>query len=264
MDCTMSSASPLRTSPTMIRSGRIRSEALNKSRIVQRPAAVGVGLLRFEIQAMFLREPEFGAVLDDHDAFLFGNRGGERIEEGGFARARAAGDDDVLPQPDAEFQKLPGGFGQAAHPHEILQPQDVAEEFADRQIRAPAGARRNDGMHPRAVREPGIEHRPVRINLPPHVLGHIMHRREERILAGKPGIRFLQPALAFDINLIEPVDHHLGHGVIMQIGRNRTQEKVQTRRKDFLTRHQAFSPSCDQPERARVRFSREPGLAPCG
>ena len=42
IDCTRSSASPRRISPTTIRSGRMRSESTNRSRIVTRPVPSGL------------------------------------------------------------------------------------------------------------------------------------------------------------------------------------------------------------------------------
>ena len=68
MACTMSSASAPRTSPTTMRSGRMRRAARTRSRTptAARPSAVaGPGLEPHDVVA---RQPELGRVLDGHDA----------------------------------------------------------------------------------------------------------------------------------------------------------------------------------------------------
>ena len=66
----MSSASAPRASPTMMRSGRIRSELRTSSRILTSPAAFDVRRPRLERADVRLPEPELLGVLDGDDALV--------------------------------------------------------------------------------------------------------------------------------------------------------------------------------------------------
>ena len=56
-------------------------------------------------------EPQFGRVFDREDALAVGDEVGQHVEQGGFARTSAAGDDDVLAFMDAQLQE--GHHGRA-------------------------------------------------------------------------------------------------------------------------------------------------------
>ena len=64
----MSSASPPRTSPTTIRSGRIRSALRTSRRIVTSPRPSSVRRPRLQAHDVRLLQPQLGRVLDRHDA----------------------------------------------------------------------------------------------------------------------------------------------------------------------------------------------------
>ena len=64
----MSSASAPRTSPTTIRSGRIRSALRTSRRIVTSPRPSSDGGPRLEPDDVRLLQPQLGRVLDRHDA----------------------------------------------------------------------------------------------------------------------------------------------------------------------------------------------------
>ena len=70
MACSMSSAAPSRTSPTMIRSGRIRSALRTRSRIGDLAAPLDVGRARLEPQHVLLAQLQFGRVLDRDDPLV--------------------------------------------------------------------------------------------------------------------------------------------------------------------------------------------------
>ena len=55
----------------------------------------------FQPDHVVLLQLQFGGVFDGDDAFVCGNEGGQNVEQGGLAGARAAGDDDVQPGLDA-------------------------------------------------------------------------------------------------------------------------------------------------------------------
>lgn len=111
----------------------------------------------FEADNMVLAEAEFGGVLDGDDAFVGGNEGGEDIEEGGFAGAGAAGDDDVLPVADGEFEE--GGHlgGEGVALDEVVDAELVGGELADIEGGAVEGDGLDDGVDAGAVREAAVD-----------------------------------------------------------------------------------------------------------
>ena len=111
--CSMSSASPPRTSPTTSRSGRIRSAARTSSRTVTPARALGVRRTRLEPHDVRLREPQLGRLLDGDDAFGVRDRLRQRVEQGGLARARRPGHQEVPSRADRPAQER---RGRAARP----------------------------------------------------------------------------------------------------------------------------------------------------
>ena len=93
MAWSMSSASPDRHSPTMMRSGRMRRALRTSSRIGIAPLALDVRRARLERDHVLLAELQLGGVLDRDDALVVGDERGEHVEHGRLAGAGAAGDE---------------------------------------------------------------------------------------------------------------------------------------------------------------------------
>ena len=106
MAWSMSRASPPRTSPTTMRSGRIRRVLRTRSRIVIWPLPLEVGRPGLEGEDVLLVELELGGVLDGDDALVLGQVAGEDVEGRRLPRAGAAGDDDVEPPDDARPEEV--------------------------------------------------------------------------------------------------------------------------------------------------------------
>ena len=68
--CSRSKASGPRTSPTMMRSGRIRRQFLTRSRMVIWPCAFEVGRAGFQAHHMRLLQLQFGGVFAGDDALV--------------------------------------------------------------------------------------------------------------------------------------------------------------------------------------------------
>ena len=100
----MSSASAPRTSPTMIRSGRMRSEL--RTSVADRDLALALDVLRarLEPQHVALVEPELGRVLDRDDPLLVRDRRRERVQQRRLAGAGTARDQDVQLRLDAALR----------------------------------------------------------------------------------------------------------------------------------------------------------------
>ena len=93
--CSMSSASSPRTSPTMMRSGRMRRALMTSWRCAHRALALDVRRARLEAHDVSLAQHQLGRVLDRDDPLLVGDEAREHVEQRRLARAGAAGDDDV-------------------------------------------------------------------------------------------------------------------------------------------------------------------------
>ena len=95
--CSMSSASPPRTSPTMMRSGRMRSALRTRSRMVTSPRPSMLGGPGLQAHDVVLVQLELGGVLDRDDPLVVGDERGQHVQRRRLAGAGAAGDQDVQP-----------------------------------------------------------------------------------------------------------------------------------------------------------------------
>ena len=122
MACNMSSASSPRTSPTMMRSGRIRRALITRSRMLDGARAFHVRRARFHARHVRLLQAQFGRVFDGHDALVFRN-----VAESALSSV-------VLPAPVPPQIRM---FSRA-----LTQPSSSSSmPFGQRQLRAP-GPRR--------------------------------------------------------------------------------------------------------------------------
>ncbi len=108
--CSKSNASPPRTSPTMMRSGRWRSVARSSSRMVTagRSACSRRASKRTRFGPIDL---QLRGVLDEHDAIVAGQERRERVQERRLAGARAAADQDVLVALDRRLRRVASTSG---------------------------------------------------------------------------------------------------------------------------------------------------------
>ena len=58
-------------------------------------------------------------------------------------------------------------------------------------------------MHARPVGQPGVEHRPLFVDLAAHVLGHVVDRRQQGVFAGEPGVGVFELPAAFDVDVVD-------------------------------------------------------------
>ena len=73
MACSMSSASPPRHSPTMMRSGRMRRAVAHQVADGDRALALDVGRARLQGDDVLLVQLQLGGVLDGDDALVVGD-----------------------------------------------------------------------------------------------------------------------------------------------------------------------------------------------
>ena len=131
--CSMSRLSPPRTSPTTMRSGRMRSELRTRSRMVISPLPSMFGGRALEPDHVLLLELQLDRVLDGDDALSLGDERGQHVEQRRLAGAGAAGDDDVQPRLDAGLEQLGHLGDQGAEADQVVDLERVLGELPDGQ-----------------------------------------------------------------------------------------------------------------------------------
>src|ERR1700720_1940885 len=143
MACNRSKASGPRTSPTMIRSGRMRRQLRTRSRMVIWPSPSRWP--RFQPHHMRLLQLQFGGVLAGDDALIVVDVAGQAVEQRRFTGTGAAGNEDVRPATAAYLEVSPPFRRDRAIPDKLLERQLVLPEFADGERRSVDRQRRHDG-----------------------------------------------------------------------------------------------------------------------
>ena len=254
----MSSASPPRTSPTTMRSGRIRSAVRTRSRTVTAPAPSAFGGRGLEPHDVRLREPELGGLLDGDDALARRSIArGERVQQRRLARrsCRRTRRCSTRPRTAHAQERRPTC---ASSPNA---PSGTARAPKRRMVRhGPSMRERRDhGVEPRAVGE--TARRPSattgRAAGPSGATTRSTRRRMPRLVETERDR--LEAAGALDERAPRAVHHHLGD---LGVGEQRLER---TEPDDLVGRARATSRSCRAvraaaPRRAAAR--RAGGAAP--
>ena len=159
--CSMSSASPRGHSPTMMRSGRMRSALRTRSRIATLASALDVrpGALP-ACSTWSCWSCSSVGVLDRHDALVLGDEVGQHVEHRGLAGAGTAGDDDVQSAADTRLEEArPVWRADRAERDEVVDAERVLAELTDGEERAADGEGRHNGVDAGAVGQTRVDHR---------------------------------------------------------------------------------------------------------
>src|SRR5260370_4905696 len=95
MACKISSGSSLRTSPTMMRFGRMRRLLITSCRCMMAPLPSAFGRTAFQPYHVPLLQLQFSRVLNGDDPLLFGDVAGEHIQHRRLTGAGPAGHNNV-------------------------------------------------------------------------------------------------------------------------------------------------------------------------
>ena len=87
MACSMSKASSPRTSPTTMRSGRIRKLLMTQLSLPDGAFAFNVRRPGFQAHDMFLLHLQFGRILDSHDPLIVRDVTGQHVQQRRLAGA---------------------------------------------------------------------------------------------------------------------------------------------------------------------------------
>ena len=210
----MSSASAPRTSPTMIRSGRMRSELRTSSRIAISPSP-----------SMFLGRASSRSTCSwcswsSAASSIVTIRSASGIaDESAFSSV-------VLPVPvppemrmlssrgDAGARNVDGLGADRAEIDHVVEREALLRELADRDERAGQRQRRDDHVDAAAVREARVDHRRRLVDATTDLRHHLVDDAAQvRVVVEAHG-RLEQPALALDPDVPGAVDHDLRDRVV--------------------------------------------------
>ena len=216
MACSMSSASSPRTSPTTMRSGRMRRALMTSSRWLHRALALDVGRARLEPHHVPLPQHQLGGVFDGDDALAIGDEAREHVEERGLAGAGAARDEDVEARADRRLEEVQHRLRQRLALDEVLGAEPVGAEPADRQHRAVERQRRNDRVDTRAVGQARVHHRARLVDAPAHRADDALDDAQQVLVVLEDDVGLFEPALALDVDLVGAVDQDVGDRRVAQ------------------------------------------------
>ena len=172
-------------------------------------AALDVGGPRLQSQDVVLVQLELGGVLDGDDPLVVGDRGGQHVQRRGLARAGAAADEDVHPSADAGVEEVPRGRAEGAEGDQVLGPERVSGELADRQDGAVQRDRRDDGVDAAAVGQAGVHHGAGFVDAASDPGHDLLDRPAQVSLVRELGRGEGQPAAGLDVDPAGAVDHDL-------------------------------------------------------
>ena len=156
-----------RTSPTMIRSGRMRSAFLTRSRLAISPSPSMLAGRVSSRTTCALLQPKLGGVLDGDDALVVGDERRERVQQRRLAGAGAAADEDVEPRLHARGQEVQHLRRRATRWRTRSSGLErLGAEAADGEHRAVERERRDDGVDARAVGQARVDHRRRLVDAP--------------------------------------------------------------------------------------------------
>ena len=203
--CNMSRASGPRTSPTMMRSGRMRSELRTRSRIAISPSP-----------SMF-----FGRASSRRTCRWFSRSSAASsivtIRSASGIDVDSAFSSVVFPEPvppemrmfsSARTQRWRNStvsVRQRPEPDHVVEVEPLLAELADRHERARERQRRHDRVDAAAVRQARVDHRRRLVDAAADLSDHLVDDPPQVRFVVEPHARLVEPALAFDPDVVEPL-----------------------------------------------------------
>ncbi len=157
---------------------------------------------------------QLGGVFDRDDALVVGNEVRQHVEERRLAGAGAAGDDDVLALLDADLEKRRHRCRQRAVADQVVGVELASCELADGQRRALERERRDDRVDARAVFQPRVDHRRRLVDAAAERRDDALDDAHHGAIARKRCTVLHKATEALDVDLVEAIDHDLGHSFV--------------------------------------------------
>jgi hypothetical protein len=145
-----------------------------------------------------------------------GNIGREAIQQGGFAAAGAAADQDVEPGKHCDAHEVGYLLGARAVDDQIFHPVAVAAKAADAQAGAVDRKRRYDGVNTRAVGQPRVNHRRGLVDPPADARHDAVDNAHQVPIIAKAHGGLVDFAVALDPYSAVAVDQDVGDVVVLE------------------------------------------------
>ncbi len=186
--CSMSRHSPPRTSPTTMRSGRIRSELRTRSRIEISPLPSMLRGPALQPDDVILLQLQLDGVLDRDDALAVGDERRQHVQQRRLAGAGAAGHDDVEPRLDAGVRAVRPSPGSGCRtPMRSGTLNGSAANFrivSEEPLNASGGI---DSVDAGAVGQPGVDQRRGLVDPAADARDDALDHATQMLLRGEPG-----------------------------------------------------------------------------
>ena len=186
--------------------------------LADRDGALALDVRRPRLQGdhVLLAELELGGILDGDDALVIGDERREDVEHRRLAGAGAAGDEDVEAGLHARLEELEHLRRGGAEADQVVDRVRRGGELSDGDDRADERQRRDDGVHARAIGQAGVDHRARLVDATADRGDDALDDLHHVLVVLERHVGELQLALALDVDLLRPVDHHLGEGLVAQ------------------------------------------------
>ena len=204
-----SSASGPRTSPTISRSGRIRSALRTSRRIVTSPRPSRFGGRASSRTTCGSAQPQLGGVLDRHDALGGIDERGERAERRRLPRPGAAADQQRAARRDRAAEELEQRPRERPVGEQVRRREPARAEAPDRQQRTVERERRQHDVHARAIGQPGVAQRLGLVGAAPERRQDPLDRVAQLGLAAEPHVGLREAPAALDPHRLGPADEQL-------------------------------------------------------
>ena len=185
--------------------------------------ALDVGRPGFQAPHVLLLQLQFRGVLDGEDAFVVRDEAGEDVEQGGLARAGAAGDQDISLALTMAWKNLADVRGQGALGDQLLQGEAADGKAADGEHGAVQGQGRDDGVHPGAVGQAGVHHGGGLIDAAADVGDDLVDGVQQVGVVPEAHRGFFQLAAPLEVDLVIAVDQDIGDAGVVHEGLQRPQ-----------------------------------------
>ncbi len=187
------------------------------------PGPLHVGRPRLQADHVRLAEPQLGRVLHRHDPLRRRDEARQDVEERRLTRTRTAGDEHVQTRPHDPLEEPEHRLAEGPRTHEVLGGERVVVELPDRQVRPVDGQRRNDGVHPGPVGQPGVHHGRRVVDPAPHGGHDPVDDLEEVPVVVEPDVRPLEAALPLHVDRARGVHQDVRDGRIVHEGLQRSE-----------------------------------------
>jgi len=170
----------------------------------------------FKAHKVLLGQLQFGRVLDGDHALALRDIARQDVEQRGFARAGAAGDQDREPRSRRALQHVHHFRGDAFQFDQLIGLHGAGAEAANRHGRPIQRERRNDGIYARAVGQARIHHGGRFIHAPTHTRHDTVDDLQQMAVVAKHSVCPLKFPAAFNKHIVFAVHQDVGDARIAQ------------------------------------------------